>query len=121
MGFGRNHGDRRDSMKRLLLYAAIAALAIRLIWLFLMPAWSRITSDFPIYYTSAWAVRHGEPLMDLYDAYWFNSETARAGIDNSLSLFGVYPPFSALLLWPLAGSTPIAAMHFWMILNVGAL
>ncbi len=108
-------------MKRILLHIAIAVLAIRLLWVFMIPAWSRITSDFPIYYTSAWAVRHGEPLMDLYDPYWFNRETARAGIPDSLSMFGVYPPFSALVLWPLADSAPIVARHFWTIFNLGVL
>src|SRR5438128_1227207 len=107
-------------MKRFLLCLGIAVLGFRLLWLFIIPAWSHITTDFPIYYTSAWAVRHGEPLMDLYDPYWFNKETERAGIENSLSLFGVYPPFSALLLWPVAGSVPIAAKHIWTILNIGA-
>jgi hypothetical protein len=96
-------------MKRFLFMLGGAVLALRFIWLFVIPGWSHITTDFPIYYTAAWAVRHGQPLVDLYDPYWFNAMTQRAGMDNTLSVFGVYPPFSALLLWPFASVPPQAA------------
>src|SRR5437016_13620106 len=100
-------------MKRLALYSAIAILAIRLVWMFVIPGWSQITTDYQNYYTAAWAVRHGEPLMDLYDPFWFENEKARAGIVAPPALFNYYTPFSALVMWPIAGFSPIAAKHAW--------
>ncbi len=108
-------------MKRFLFHAAIGVLAIRLVWMYVVPGWSRMTTDFPNYYASAWAVRHGEPLMDLYDSSWFDAMKEKAGIPHQLALFTFYPPITALLAWPVATLSPAAAKQVWTIVNLAAL
>ena len=44
--------------------------------------WTRISTDFPNYYTAAVAVRHHDPLPTLYDWTWFARQMNYAGIEN---------------------------------------
>jgi len=108
-------------MKRFFLYVAFGVLAIRLVWMYVIPGWSQISTDFPAYYTPAWAVRHNEPLTDVYDPYWFDVERERSGIHGALAIFNVYPPLSALLMWPIANLSPPAAKEIWSVANILAL
>src|SRR5215471_16793474 len=113
-----------DSVRRareLALLAALALLALRLISLYIVPAWHTIVTDFPNYYVSAWAVRHGEPLTELYDPLWFDWEKRRAGIERPAALFNYFPPLNALIMWPLADLPPIAAKRAWTGVNIIAL
>src|SRR5438128_2438220 len=108
-------------MKQRLLQAAIFILAIRLLWMYLIPAWNGITTDFQNYYTAAWAVRHHEPLVDLYDTSWFQRESERAGIMDQTALFNYYTPVSALAMWPIANLPPLEAKRIWIAANFFAL
>ena len=105
-------------MKRVLLCGAIAFLALRLLVLYVVPGWSQITTDFPNYYTPAWAIWNGEPLTDLYDVLSFDTLKERAGIPNALASFNLYPPLNALVALPFAGFSPLAAKHGWTLLNM---
>jgi hypothetical protein len=50
-----------DRVKRRLVLIAVALLAGRSIWLYVIPAWSAIITEFSDYYVSAWASdRHRE-------------------------------------------------------------
>jgi len=109
------------AIKRVLLWSAIAVLGGRLVILYLIPAWNSIVTDFPNYYTAAWAVRHGDPLSDLYDPVWFEREKHHAGIERPAALFNYFPPINALVLWPLANLSPIGAKRAWTVLNMVAL
>ena len=80
-------------MKRVALTAAIVLLAFRLVWMYVIPGWNVMTTDFPNYYTSAWAIRHGDPVVDLYDPHWFELEKNKAGLQGPPGLFSVFPPF----------------------------
>src|SRR5438874_13159965 len=102
MGTRRENGHSRNSMKPWLLRAAVAILAIRLVWMYLIPAWTEITTDFQNYYTAAWAIRHDHSLADLYDTSWFQRESQRAGIKDQTALFNYFTPVSALVMWPIA-------------------
>jgi hypothetical protein len=108
-------------MKQTLLRAAIAILLLRLLWMYLIPAWNEITTDFQNYYTAAWAVRHHDPLIDLYDTSWFQRESERAGIENRTALFNYFTPFSALVMWPVANMPPLQAKRVLVVVNLAAL
>src|SRR5215813_6075876 len=86
--------------------------------MYIVPAWNSIVTDFPNYYVSAWAVRHGEDLSRLYDPVWFEREKHRSGIERPAALFNYFPPMNALIMWPLAELSPIKAKQAWTIINV---
>jgi len=113
--------DRLRHARQLALAVALVLLGSRLISLYIVPAWQTIVTDFPNYYVSAWAVRHGEPLTELYNPLWFDWEKRRAGIDRPAALFNYFPPMNALIVWPLAGLSPIAAKRAWTVVNIIAL
>ena len=113
--------DRLRHARQLALAVALVLLGARLISLYIVPAWHTIVTDFPNYYVSAWAVRHGEPLTELYNPLWFDWEKRRAGIDRPAALFNYFPPMNALIVWPLAGLSPIAAKRAWTVVNIIAL
>ena len=108
------------NMKRSLI-AVATILAIWLVSSAIVPAFTTIFTDFPNYYTAAWAVRHGSPLDLLYDPIWYQAETERAGITGIAALFNYYTPFSALVMLPLAGLTPTAAKQIWTLINLSML
>lgn len=108
-------------MRTPLLGAAIIVLGVRLIWLYIVPAWNHIVTDFPNYYVSAWAVRHGDALTDLYDPVWFEREKHRAGIEKPAALFNYFPPMNALIMWPFVHLAPVDAKRAWTVVNMIAL
>src|SRR5712691_4162381 len=108
-------------MKQTLLRTAVVILALRLLWMYLIPAWNEITTDFQNYYTAAWAVRHHESLVDLYDTSWFQRESERAGIENQTALFNYFTPISALVMWPVADLPALQAKRTWVVVNLAAL
>src|SRR6185436_4357171 len=88
---------------------------------YIVPAWRSIVTDFSNYYVSAWAVRHGEPLDQLYNPIWFEHEKQRSGIERPAALFNYFPPMNALILWPVAHLSPMTAKRVWTAVNVIAL
>jgi hypothetical protein len=121
MGIRRNDDRFRDAMRGRLIVASVVVLSIRLVWMYVIPAWNEITTDFQNYYTSAWAVRHDRPLMDLYDTSAFHRENERARVLGRTALFNYFTPFSALVMWPIAHLRPQQAMRAWTIVNLAAL
>ncbi len=108
-------------MKHRLLQAAIVVLALRLLWMYLIPAWSGITTDFQNYYVAARTLRHHDSTVDLYDMAWFQHESERAGITEQTALFNYYTPISALVMWPVANLPPLDAQRVWTFVNLVAL
>src|SRR5215831_17367194 len=109
------------ALNKSLLFAIVVLLGGRLVWMYIIPAWKTIVTDFPNYYVSSWAVRHGDDLARLYDPVWFEHEKHRAGIERPAALFNYFPPLNALIMWPLADLSPIRAKRAWTIINVIAL
>jgi len=105
-------------VKKFLLFAIVVLLGGRLVWMYIIPAWKTIVTDFPNYYVSAWAVRHGGDLSQLYDPVWFEREKHRSGIERPAALFNYFPPMNALIMWPLAELPPMQAKRAWTIINV---
>src|SRR5690349_20580072 len=78
--------------ERPLLWIVGVLSFVRLIWSYLVPAFTTIATDFPNYYASAWALRHGGPMDLLYDPLWFQSVTERAGIHGLAVFFDTFTP-----------------------------
>jgi len=110
-----------SSTIKFLLFAVVILLGARLGWMYVIPAWNTIVTDFPNYYVSAWAVRHGHDLSQLYDPVWFEQEKNRSGIERPAALFNYFPPMNALIMWPFAQLPPIKAKQAWTIVNMIAL
>ena len=93
----------------ILLFAALAFfLAVR----GLVPAMSKIDSDFPGYFTSAKIVAEGGDVGRLYDNAWFQDQMRRYQVGKpSEGKFAPFPPPTALLLVPLAQLKPLNALR----------
>ena len=92
----------------LLLAALIATLIVRGV----VPALSRVDSDFPSYLTAARIVADGGDASRLYDIPWFQEQMRRYQIGKpSAGKFSPFPPPTALLLLPLARLTPLEALR----------
>jgi len=93
----------------LLLAALTAALIVRGI----VPALSKVDSDFPGYFTAAKIVADGGPVERLYDNVWFQQQMRhyRIGREDGIGKFSPFPPPTALLLVPLARFEPLDALR----------
>ena len=84
--------------------------------------WTRLSTDFPNYYTAAVLVRTGQhDLREYYDWTWFERQMNYAGIETQL---GAYTPQTPLTMLPMVGLSvvaPLPAKRIWLILNVGFL
>jgi glycosyl transferase family 87 len=98
----------------------LVGLVVHLFAKDVMPAFAAVTSDFPVYFTSAKIVRDGEDTSKLYDAPWFREQMQHYGVGTPYNNIGFapYPPPTALLLVPLAGLQPLTALRVVIVLNV---
>jgi len=100
----------------LLLLAALAAYVIAR---GIVPASSRVTSDFPSYFTAARIVAEGGSAERLYDIPWFQEQMRRYQIGTPAEgKFSPFPPPTALLLVPLASLEPLNALRVVTALSV---
>jgi Glycosyltransferase family 87 len=99
-------------MRRLFGALLLAILGIALVWRGLVPALSKVDTDFPNYLTAARIVADSGPVERLYDDSWFQSQMRRYQIGNPAEgKFAPFPPPTALLLVPLAHLAPLAALR----------
>jgi hypothetical protein len=93
----------------LLLFVALAfVLAAR----GMVPAMSKIDSDFPNYFTAAKIVADGGNVERLYDDSWFQGQMRRYALGKpSEGKFSPFPPPTALLLVPLTRLEPLNALR----------
>jgi len=84
----------------------------------LRTGWTRISTDFPNYYTAAVAVRHHDPLPNIYDWTWFARQMSYAGIENQLGGYVPQSPATMLPMVPIAGFPPLTAKRIWLVLNL---
>jgi hypothetical protein len=80
--------------------------------------WTRISTDFPNYYTAAVAVRHHDPLPNIYDWTWFARQMNYAGIENQLGGYVPQSPATMLPIVPIAGFPPLTAKRIWLVVNL---
>jgi hypothetical protein len=78
----------------------------------LVPAMSKIDSDFPGYFTAAKIVAEGGPVERLYDDAWFQQQMRRYDFGSQrFGKFSPFPPPTALLLLPLTRMEPLNALR----------
>src|SRR5580700_2000807 len=88
------------------------ALTLVLVARGIVPAVSKVDTDFPNYFTAAKIVADGGNTGRLYDNGWFQDQMRRYQIGKaSEGEFKPFPPPTALLLVPLAGLKPLDALR----------
>jgi hypothetical protein len=93
----------------IVLFAALAAV---LIARGIVPAMSKIDSDFPSYFTAAKIVADGGSVDRLYDDVWFQQQVHRyVPSSESIGKFSPFPPPTAFLLLPLTRMEPLNALR----------
>jgi hypothetical protein len=106
-------------MRRVPAALLLSVLCIALIWRGLVPAISKVDTDFPNYLTAARIVADGGPVERLYDDSWFQGQMRRYQIGKpEEGKFAPFPPPTALLLVPLAHLPPLAALRLVTALSV---
>ena len=84
----------------------------------LVPALSRIDSDFPNYLTAAKVVAERRNPDRLYDDSWFREQGRAYGMKGTGSSFNPFPPPTALVLVPLARLQPLSALRVMTVVNM---
>ena len=102
---------------RLFQRTLLVAGSSLLLYFGIVPAFSKIDSDFPNYYTAARLVIEGGNLTSLYDDAWFQKQIEREGIDRE-GKFSPFPPLDAFIMIPIAHLSPQHALQAWTIVNV---
>jgi hypothetical protein len=88
------------------------ALALVLVVRGILPALSKIETDFPNYFTAAKIVADGGEVDRLYDSEWFQEQMRRYQVGRpSAGEFSPFPPPTALLLVPLTRFEPLGALR----------
>jgi hypothetical protein len=82
----------------------------------IVPALSRIDTDFPNYFTAAKLVASGGGVDRLYDDSWFRQQVDRYGMGSGI--FSPFPPPTALLLVPLTPFEPLTALRILTAVSV---
>jgi hypothetical protein len=88
----------------------------------IVPALSKVDTDFPNYFTAAKIVADGGNTDRLYDNGWFQDQMRRYQIGTaSEGEFKPFPPPTALLLVPLARLQPLNALRVLTVVSALAL
>jgi hypothetical protein len=102
----------QTSWKQLVALLLLIALAIVFVVRGVVPALTRVDSDFPSYFTAAKIVADGGSADRLYDVPWFQEQMRFYHIGKPESgKFSPFPPPTALLLLPLTNLTPLNALR----------
>jgi hypothetical protein len=97
----------------------LAALIANLLARGIVPAMSRVDSDFPSYLTAARIVADRGEVGRLYDIPWFQEQMRHYQIGKpSAGKFAPFPPATALLLVPLARLAPLDALRVVTVVSV---
>jgi Glycosyltransferase family 87 len=90
----------------------LSALAAYFIVRGIVPAMSKIDTDFPNYFTAAKIVADGGDVGRLYDNAWFQEQMRHYHIGvPSEGKFGPFPPPTALLFLPFTSMQPLNALR----------
>jgi hypothetical protein len=102
---------------RTIQFSLFTLLAGFLIWKGIYPAFTRIDSDFPNYYTAARLFNEHKDISNIYDDEWFQHQINSYGIEQ-VGKFSPYPPVTVFLMTPIANVPPIVALRTWTIANI---
>jgi Glycosyltransferase family 87/WD40-like Beta Propeller Repeat len=109
---------------RIICWAERGALFLLVLYLCVhtMPrAWRSLITDFPNYYMSARLAHEGYDTSRMYEWAWLQREKDHRAVDVRVIGLAPITPFSTLVMWPLTGLTPLAAKHFWILVNLALL
>lgn len=98
----------------------LLGLGVFLFFRGLLPAWTRMDTDFPNYYTAGSIVLAGGDAARLYDDSWFRDELAARGFSRE-GKFSPFPPATALVCAPLALVAPQTSLRILTAVNLAAL
>jgi hypothetical protein len=100
----------------------VTALAVYVVLRGVLPALSKLDTDFPNYLTAARIVADHGDVTRLYDDAWFQAQMRayQLGVPER-GKFAPFPPPTALLYLPLARLTPLAALRTLTAVNLLAL
>jgi glycosyl transferase family 87 len=105
--------------QRLAGVVLLAVLGITVVVLGVVPALSRVDTDFPNYFTAARIVADRGAADRLYDDSWFQQQMRRYRIGKpDEGKFSPFPPPTALLLVPLVRLEPLAALRVVTVVSV---
>jgi|HubBroStandDraft_1064217.scaffolds.fasta_scaffold61078_2 hypothetical protein len=100
---------RVERLAALLLFIILSTI---LIARGIVPALSKIDTDFPNYFTAAKIVASGGAVERLYDDSWFQEQMGHYPFGRPpIGKFDPFPPPTALLLVPLTGLSPLNALR----------
>ncbi len=108
-----HHSDWSKAFIILLLSAFLLVRGI-------LPALTRLDTDFPNYYTAGRIVLERNGIERLYDDGWFQEQIDRNGIQQA-GKFSPFPPVTALVCAPLALFSPLDALRMTTAANLGLL
>ena len=112
-------GDQRPLswLERAVLLMAIAYLGLHTV----PRAWTKLNTDFPNYYLTARLVSEGYDSSRVYEWIWLQREKDHRSLDCPAVGMIPNPPFSTMVMLPLAGLPVLAAKHVWIIANLALL
>ena len=97
---------------RVVAVLLLTALSANVLVRGIAPATTRITSDFPSYFTAARVVVADRGNVErLYDIPWFQEQMGRYQVGTTEGKFSPFPPPTALLLVPLSSLSPLDALR----------
>jgi hypothetical protein len=97
-------------------------MAVAYLGLHTLPrAWTKLITDFPNHYLTARLAREGFDTSRVYEWVWLQREKDHRSLDSPAVGMVPNPPFSALVMWPLATLPALAAKHVWIIANLALL
>jgi hypothetical protein len=80
--------------------------------------WTRLSTDFPNYYTAAVLMRQRKPLRCLYNWTWFARQMDYAGAAGQLGAYTPQTPLTMLPMTPLSGLPVLQAKRVWIAFNL---
>lgn len=113
----RNNLTPRHQLVRI---AALTLLGAVIAWKGIVPALTRIDTDFPNYYAASRLLLDGERLDHLYDNSWFGARAVQLGL-SPITRFTPFPPSTVFVMLPVAWLPPLTALQAWTIFNMGIL
>jgi len=103
--------------KKKLSVSLFAILSLFHFYYGIIPAWTRINSDFPNYYVSSKLLLEGKDLENIYDDEWFQQKIIEYGISEP-GKFSPFPPPTAFIMIPEALLSPLSAKRVYILINL---
>jgi hypothetical protein len=101
-----------------MLFALLAAqIGVRT----LPRAWRTLNTDFPNYYLTARLAHEHYDTSRIYEWIWLQRQKDHRDIDQRIVGMVPITPFSTLIVYRLTSMPPLAAKHYWIMLNFGLL